>query len=310
MKISPVQGTPTIPQPSSTGLSPDKIARLKSIAQGGDGGVPQEQKSQDKKIRMNVNKTPEPVVNASQNEQTTSESVISDNDVQTKPTPEAIQQVSPEVAALAKRRRALQVKERELADKEKSLLATGQSENQLKTRAKSDALGVLQELGITYDQLTNELLGKQGNGDIDALKSEITSLKKTIDDKFTEKDIAQEQAVYSHMRKNVDKISSSSDEYRFIRESKSQDQVMELIKRTWDEDGEVLEEEEAMGVIEAELREDAKRYAKLIGEVDAPPPAQPAKQQQTGIKTLTNKDSARPLMTRRQRAIAAALGQK
>ncbi len=318
MKISPVQGTPTIPQPSSSGLSPEKLVRLKSIAAGKEppaenspDAVKTQPPSQEKTIKMNVNRTPE-LLDALQQTPIKEETGISDTDVQTKPVPEAIQQVSPEVAALAKQRRALQVKERELLDKEKAMQASsGPTFAELETQAKSNALGVLQKLGISYDQLTNELLGKQGNGDIDALQSKITSLEKTIEDRFTEKDVAQEQAVFDHMRKNVDKLSFSSNEYKFIRESKSQDEVLELIKRTWHEQGEVLDEEEAMRAIETELREDAKRYVKLMGELEqtTQTPAQTALPQQ-GIKTLTNKDSARPQVSRRQRALAAFLGQK
>ena len=66
---------------------------------------------------------------------------------------------------------------------------------------------------------------------------------------------------------------------------------------------------EAMNLIESELREDAKRFAKLLGNEPTPQtPAQAAPTQQ--IKTLTNKDSARPQSNRRQRALAAFLGQK
>lgn len=320
MKVSPVQGTPTIQQPSSTGLSPERMARLKSIAAGQEPKeteqevIPQKQPNAEKVIKMSVNKTPEPfdaLQAALTPPETPPGNVIPDTDVQTKPEPEAIRQVSPEAAALARQRRALQVKERELADKEKALQTNGQTRADLEQRIKSKPLSVLQELGVTYDQLTNELLGKQGNGDIDALQSEITSLRKTIDDKFAAKDVAQEQAVFEHMKKNVDKISFSSEKYKFIRESKSQEDVMELIKRTWHEQGDVLDEEEAMNLIESELREDAKRYAKLIGDLEptTPSPAQPVPQQQ-GIKTLTNKDSARPQSSRRQRALAAFLGQK
>jgi len=86
---------------------------------------------------------------------------------------------------------------------------------------------------------------------------------------------------------------------------------MELIKRSWKEEGEVIDEEEAIQLIESELKEDARRLAKLFKEPEPTTPAavetQPTKQ---GIKTLTNKDSARPQMNRHQRALAAFLGQK
>lgn len=321
MKISPVQGTPTIPQPSNSGVSPEKLERLKAIASGQapkeeeQEVIPQKSPVSTQKIVMQTNKTPEQglaqaIVDAGSDasDKVVAENAVSDTGVQTT-SAEAVQPISPQLAALAKAKRALQVKERELAEKEKALNAdNGWAEREKRIKS-GQALSVLQELGVTYDQLTNEILGKQANGNVDALNSKIASLEKSIDEKLAAKDTAQEQAVFDHMKRNVDKLTFSSDEYKFIRESKSQDDVLELIRRTWKDSGEVLDEEEAMKLIETELREDARRYVKLISELEptTPAPVQPAPQ---GIKTLTNKDSARPNASRRQRAIAAMLGQK
>lgn len=322
MKISPVQGTPTIPTPSTSGVSPDKLERLKAIAAG---QKPEEIEEVAKEklpdpsmqhIKMETNKTvnrygdpvvaPEAPIESAK--ETTPESVISDTDVQAKSEPEAIKPISPQLAELARQRRAIQVKEMELAKREESL----KDHSTLIERLKKQPLSVLQEHGVTYDQLTNDILASQGgNQEVAALKAELAELRKGIDDKFAEKDSSQEQAVFSHIKRNVDSLSFSSEEYKFIRESKSQDDVVEFIRTAWKEKDEIVDEEEAMKIIEAQLREDAKRYAKLISELEAPPQSQaqtaPAP---GGIKTITNKDSARPLMSRRQRAIAAALGQK
>jgi hypothetical protein len=113
------------------------------------------------------------------------------------------------------------------------------------------------------------------------------------------------------MKRNVDKMSIASDDYPFIKTAKAQDKVMELIKRTWSEHDEVMDEEEALELIEAELKEEAITYAKLLKEPEETPQvaAEPAPKS-PGIKTLTNRDSARPQVNRRQRALAAFLGQK
>lgn len=326
MKISPVVGTPTLPKTPTTSLSPEKMERLKAIAAG--------QKPEDKaeetvetakppampKITMQTNKTVHrngdlPVDAEAPKEGTeigNGESDNSDTGVQTKPEPEAIAPISPQLAELARQRRALQ-EERRLFAEEKAAQEAKSSSAVDVERLKKQPLSVLQELGVTYEQLTDEILNSQnGNAEIAALKAQIEELKKGIDDRFNQKDTEQEEAVFTHMKNQVDKMCFSSDTYKFIREAKAQDKVLDLIRKTWKEKGEVLDEAEAMDLIEAELREDAKRYAKLIGELEAPPqpaPAQPA-QQTGGIKTITNKDSARPPMSRRQRAIAAALGQK
>lgn len=325
MKISPVVGTPTLPKTPTSSLSPEKLERLKSIAAGQKPEDKPEEPQAEKppampKITMQTNKTVhrngDPTQDAPPTEEGTeignAESAISDTGVQAKTEPEAIAPISPQLAELARQRRALQ-EERRLFAEEKAALEAKSSSAVDVERLKKQPLSVLQELGVTYEQLTDEILNSQGgNAEIAALKAEIAELKKGIDDKFTQKDTEQEEAVFNHMKNQVDKMCFSSDQYKFIREAKAQGKVLDLIRTTWKEKGEVLDEAEAMDLIEAELREDAKRYAKLIGELETPPeptPAQPAPQT-GGLKTITNKDSARPPMSRRQRAIAAALGQK
>lgn len=332
MKISPVKGTPTIPQSPSTGLTPEKLQKIKSIAMGqvkeeapheeavtqGEIAPPSE-----KVLKMQTNRNPEPLSAPqetpepkAEGTEITQENANSDAVVQTKPTPEATQQVSPQIAALAKEKRALQVKERELAEREKALETKNTGRAELEQRVKAgQALSVLQDLGITYDQLTNELLGQQNAPDLTKFQDE---LLKKIDERFASNDAQQEENVFNHMKKNVDKLVYSSDDYPFVKAAKAQDKVLELIKRSWKENGEVLDEEEALKSIDDELKEEARVYAKLLKEPEPttqdaaePSPTQPAKTQGVpAVKTLTNKDSARPQSNRRQRALAAFLGQK
>lgn len=342
MKISPVAGTPTIPNLSPTGLSPDKLAKIKAMAQG---QPPPEEKeviklgetpnSNTQRIKMNVNRSttrpiePDAAPVESQNKSTSgfqenavpleaktevapeTPVVVSDTNVQAKPEPEAIGKVSHELALLAKEKRALQTEREQLARDKEAL--TGQSSEALIKKLKTNPLSVLLENGVTYEQLTDEILKSQGNNEVAALKAEINSLTKSIDEKFQERDTQQEESVYGYMRQEVDKLSFSSNKYKLIREEKAQDKVMEFVKKKWKEDNEILTEEEAMDTIEGILREDARRYAKYIGELEeTKTPEEPPPVQVTGqkTKTLTNKDSAHPPMSRRQRAIAAALGQK
>lgn len=327
MKVVPVN-MPVISNPSQTGLAPEKIQKIKDIASGKTEEAPPAQQndsvklgeiatSSTQRIKMDTNKTPdeifvpkeEPV--AQQVEEPKPETAAFDTSVQAKPVPVDSRPVSPELAELAKQRRALQIEREQLAKEKESLKAIPEGYVKIDD-LKANALNVLQKAGVTYDQLTNEILGNQSNNEVNQLKAEIESLKKGIDEKFLAKDTAQEEAVYNFMRLEVDKM-SNLEPYRLIKEFNAQDKVMDLIKRSWKENGEVLTEDEAMNAIEAELREDAKKYAKVIGELDAPKIQEettPAREAQRAPKTLTNKDSARPPLSRRQRAIAAALGQK
>lgn len=330
MKISPVQGMPTIQNPSATGLSTEKLQRIRAIAENKTPEPLQEPEKQSislgdmptsatQRIKMNVNRStmlPIEQENAAPLEETDGVAgvvpavVVPDNDVQAKSPTGVTGTISPELAELAKQKRAVQLEREQLAKEREMPQGTPEGFISLKD-LQANALSVLQKNGITYEQLTNEILGTQSaQPDLGKFKED---LLKTIDEKLAGKDSAQEEAVYSYMKQEVDKMSNLQP-YRFIRENKGQDKVMDLIKRSWKEKGEILTEEEAMNLIESEFREDARRYAKLIGELEKP--AAPAEvppnetETRTQAKTLTNKDSARPVMGRRQRAIAAALGQK
>lgn len=323
MKISPVQGTPTIPNPSSSGISPEKLEKLKAIA----SGKPQPEKEEENKdqvlasktpsITMNTNRNPEPIPSGNESGngeipvESAPESAISDTTVQTNAPVEATQPLSPQFAALAKQRRANQVKELELAEREKAL--SGASRSDLEARIKSQPLSVLQELGVTYDQLTNEILASQSgtNPEILALKAELKALKEGVDKTLSDKDAAQEKAVLTEIRRTVNQM-AQLEPYELIRETKSESEVVDLIHRTYKKTGEVLSEDEAMNLVEAELEEEALKIARLKKvQGKLTPPEAPLQPQPTqGIKTLTNKDSARPVTSRRQRAIAAMLGQK
>jgi len=336
MKISPVSGTTPISNAAATGLSPEKIARLKEIAAG---KAPAELTAEPEKservplshglpiIKMNVNRTTnrdddltQPDANnppPSPEESTTpepSESATPDNGVQANASPEATEPLSPQMAALAKQRRALQLKERELAEKMKAL--EGPTRAELEARIKAKPLSVLQELGVTYDQLTQEILAEQAQGapplDLEKFKADLTkTLTENLNQTLSEKEAQQEKAVLSEIRRNVIAMSSQGDDFEMIRETKSQEDVVDLIHRTWKETGEVLDEQEAMRLVEEELLRDAAKFAqlkKVQGKLTPPAAPAPAQAPQSGITTLTNKHQASPQLSRRQRAIAAMQG--
>ncbi len=315
MKISPVVGAPTIPNPS-TGISPEKLVKLKAIASGQkleeeQSPVPETPElPAQRAIKMKTANTTDVVPEIPDTTNVVPETVIPDANVQANATPEATEPLSPQFAALAKGRRALQ-QERMAFEKEKPTLLA-QAKADLEGRLKSNTLSVLQELGVTYDQLTNEILASQNgvNPEIQALRAELKALKEGVDKTLSDKDSATEKAVLTEIRRNVDQM-AQSDDYELIRGTNSQKDVVELIHRTYKKTGEIMAEDEAMKLIEDELIEDSlkvARFKKVQAKLTpAQAPLQPQPQQ--GMKTLTNKDSARPVMGRRQRAILAMQGQ-
>lgn len=289
MKISPVSSAVSVP-----GAPDPQVARVQSV----------------RSLRMTTNATPG-VVTAPPPEPL----AISDTVDPAEATVEATQPLSPQFAALAKQRRALQVKEREIADREKALSSQPptQGGGVDLARLKSDPLSVLLEAGVTYDQLTEAILADQSGGgaDIQALKAQIQSVKDDVTKTLSERDSQAEKQVLAEMRKEAVKLSAEGDTFELVRETGSIPQVMELIERTYRQSGEVLDVQEAMQLVEDELISESLKLAalkKVQGRLQ-PEPAPVPQPQQRQMRTLTNRDTAAVPMSRKERALLAFSGQ-
>lgn len=221
---------------------------------------------------------------------------------------EATQPLSPQFAALAKQKRALQL---ERAEFEKQKAAGGNSE-ELIQKLKSNPLGVLQEHGVTYDQLTEAILNDQSqiNPEIEALKKEIKALKEGVDKTFQTNEQRQEEAALTEMLYEAESLAKEGENFEMIRTEDAYDQVLRLIHSTYKKTGRVLDVSEAMNTVENQLLARAEKLAsinKVRNKIvpPSPPPAQPAPR---GMRTLTARDSASPALDRRARAIAAMTG--
>lgn len=309
MKINPVPGN-----------SMASVALSGAEAPKGDGPLPL------RSIKMNTNRTinryGDPIVEEENVPRETPlaatpevvpESGIADAVVPANAETEATAPLSPQLAAIARQRRALQVKEKELAEREKSL--TGSSRADLEAKIKATPLSVLRELGVTYDQLTSEILGEQNNHnpEFETLKAEVKAIKEGIDQKFLSANEEQEVAVLNSIADEIDEMIKDSDEFETIRTVNAEEQVLRHIYDTYKKTGKVLDTDAALKFVEQTER--VKRKAELAklkwvqSEFLPQPKLQPQPPTQ-GMRTLTNKDQARPTISRRQRAINAALGQK
>ncbi len=222
----------------------------------------------------------------------------------------ATQPLSPQLALLAKQKRALQMKEREIADREKALKTGSGTPTIELARLKSEPLRVLLENGVTYEQLHDAIMAGQGEGtsELQALQAKLDALEKGIDQRFTDSATQQEKAVLAEMEKEAKQLVSGED-FEMVREMRAVPSVMQLIERTYRESGEVLEVSEALKLVEDELFKDAQRIAgfKKIQAQFQPQQSQP-QQRQYGMRTLTNRDTASVPLSAKQRALAAFNG--
>lgn len=259
-------------------------------------------------VKMTVNATPLTSESLPQAQQTAPQLSIPDAN-ETKAVPEATEPLSPQFAELAKRRRALQVKERELSDREKAFSSQSQGSDKIDlAQLKSEPLKVLLDAGVTYDQLTEAILADRSGNETRALKTEIESLKQEIDKKFVDKETQAEQQVLAEMRREAKKLTAEGETFELVRATRSVPDVMELIERTYRTTGEVLEVTEACQLVEDALLD---RYSQLANlkkiQSRFAPPVQQLPQRQ-GMRTLTNKDTASIPLTAKQRALAAFHG--
>jgi hypothetical protein len=236
---------------------------------------------------------------------------------------EEIKPLSPQFAALAKAKRELQVKESSLLAREKALAdqSVGKpGQEELINRLKSDPLSVLQEHGVTYDQLTEAILSNQSerNPTVLKLEEEIKAIKAGLegrDKSQIEQQAAQKQQVLNQMANDADRIIAQGDEYEMVRETGSRPDVIKLIEKTFDTTGEVLDVEEALKLVEDELIEESLKIARIkkvqgrlnpvTQEVTQP------KQVNSNVRvmrTLTNRDGASVPSSAKERAIAAFHG--
>lgn len=214
--------------------------------------------------------------------------------------------ISPQFAALARQRRALQVKERELADKERAFAANPPGDAALIQRLKAEPLSVLQEHGVTYDQLTQAIMGTTETFDREAVES---SILERVEGVLSEKEKASERAVMAQMQREAEGLAREGENFEMVRETRSIPDVMRLIERTYRESGEVLDVSEAMQLVEDELLQESVRIASIKKLQSRLAPQAPVMQPQTRqMRTLTNQDMGRAPMSAKARALAAFHG--
>lgn len=201
--------------------------------------------------------------------------------------------------ALARRERMLQQKERELKEKEERYKPL----EGIKERARKEPLKVMEELGLTYDELTNTILndGKApAEMGISDVKSELEALKKELAQEREEKTNKENQQKAQEYRSHIKDHIKGKDEYEYI--STAGDEAIDLICDTvvsyYQEHQKVLSEDEVCKLVEDYYEAQAEKYLNLkklrskLGlsvESEKTAPSEPAKTPQVGqTKTLTN----------------------
>lgn len=261
-------------------------------------------------------------------------------------TPSKEDPLSPQFAQLARKEKALRMEmqklkaereafktEREAASKvaQPEQPAFDPSKYIPKERLLQDTLGTLMEQGIDYEKLAEMALNQQApvpaalQNHISKLEAKIAELEKatTTTQKSIQdaQDNSYKQAVNQIRNEAKQLVASDPDTYETIRTSGAVDDVVDLIEKTFKEEGILLTVEDAAKAVEDHLAEEAFKYTQLKKiqnrlKPAAPAQAAPATQQPqakqpqtTPSKTLTNAVGTTRQLSARERAILAFKGE-
>lgn len=330
MKVSPVPQGTGVPSAEIGGMSlqrisPEKIERAKAIAAGqeppaensgrwSDNSDPQVDRL--KRFKMRTNVSPDrPLENSddipdNSDPSLTAEtqSAMPDPSVETPVVTEETKPLGTQFAALAKQRRVLQqekdVLARERAEFESQRKDAGGED--WKAQLKLDPLRRLEEAGVSYDELTNAILNGQSNPEIALLKAEIKALREGVDKNFSERDTQAEQQVVAEIKREAATLVATGDDFKYTRAMRKSADAARLVHENWKKTGEVMDTLEALTLIEAECKKDYEALSSQLTPAEKIQQQQQAQVPQQGMKTLTNRDGARPpALDKRSRALNA-----
>jgi hypothetical protein len=249
--------------------------------------------------------------------------------------------LSSQYAALARKEKAIRAKamaqEAQFKQREAALQAR-EAEIQSKSSIdsskyisiddlKRDAYSTLMGLGITYDELSQQALNAQSpeaqafqryKAMMDKELQQVREEQAKTRQSFEQQQAQAYQQALAQIKNEANQLVNSDPSFETIKATGSVDDVVELIERTFQQEGTLLTVEQAAQAVEDYLIEEALKIAniKKIQAKLKPAAQQPAPQKQptqpaqpAQMKTLTNAvGSTRPL-TAKERALLAFKGE-
>lgn len=197
-----------------------------------------------------------------------------------------------------------------------------------KDQLKTNALTALAEAGVSYDELTQQILTQQPvNPQVDAKMSKLEQTIAQLQAKLEAQEQNQSKSVQDSYQAAIKQITAdvnrevfTNPEFEAVKAANAQGDVVKLIETTYQEDGVLLSVEEAAKMVEDHLIEEITRLTQISKLQKKPAPAATATVQATPVpqqqgnakqpqmKTLTNATSASRPVSARERAILAMQG--
>lgn len=222
----------------------------------------------------------------------------------------------------------LKQREAELQKREEALKQTVQapdlSNYVAKDRIKADALTVLEEAGVSFDEFTNQALNRQPtdprvlntinklNDKIDRLEQEAQANKAAQLDQQKQS----YQAAIKQIKADATALVNSDPEFETVKVMGAISDVVELIEKEFEATGNVLSVEEAAKEVENYLVDEGMKITQIekirkrmaAANASQPKPEKKPLPTQQPQKTLTNATSSSRPLTARERSILAFEG--
>ncbi len=253
--------------------------------------------------------------------------------------------LSNQYAILARREKALRAKvqqqeqaykarEAQLAEREAKLTKQPQfdaSKYVSIEQFKADPLRVMADTGLSYDELTQQLLNQsprdpRTEATISRLEAKIKAMEDAIDNSqksYSENQQQAYQAAVRQIQTDVTQLVKSDPTFETIKATNSVKDVVQLIEETYKKDGVLMTVEEAAQEVEDYLVDQLTKYAN-IGKIKQRVSANASKSQSQApvktqaatapkqpqpMKTLTNATSSQRTLSAKERAILAFKGE-
>jgi len=300
---------PAPPRVAGSSARADQYSKLQSYA-------PPPQSAQTDYVQPMQNVEPPPGGMPAANEAPVQDAAPQiNNNVETEPveTEAASQPLSPQFVALAKREQAIRKARQELKSQQEAWEREKAAYVNLE-QLKADPIKALNELGLTYDKLTELQLSQLNPDPNQQLLDKIAQLESklaSVDEQFVNRDKQAYTAAVNQIRNDVKLLVDSDPSFETIKETGETESVVELIEKVFQKEGTILAVEEAARLVEDKLLEnkiaEIEKLTKLqkiksrLGKL-AEPPAEAAKAPQPQT-TLSNNGAVQRTLSPRERAI-------
>lgn len=205
--------------------------------------------------------------------------------------PVQLSQTAQRMQDMLRRERQLQEQEKKLTERESKV----KEAEELAQVARTKPLDFLKKQGISYSDLTKQVINGPGPDPTEELQKELQQLKQEVTETKKQAEERKRQEALQEAQTAVQQTIEQAEGYDLIKATDSYDQVFQTIIEHYEQTGEVLSENDAAAKVEENLSSTVDRLLQLdvikkrlggAGSEEAPQ-AKP-----TGMGTLDNAASA------------------